>query len=242
MAVALTITPAFAATTSGTSITIDNIAPTGTNRLLCCTYSISTNQPNRTFTSMQKGTTDFTTTHQNVVNSYYMGGARSLVNPSTTSETVTAVVSGATDGAVMGVTGFEGVDQTTPTDTAQTSNGDNTDPTALSVTTAADDYVWGWLACGWNGAPAFVLQGDGTEQARLTENFAVGAIMYHDNASTPTSVEWGAGLGDDSAYAMGGVNINASVAGGGRIMSSLANDGGLAGHGGLAGQGGGLAG
>ena len=159
-----------------------------------------------------------------------------IKNPA--SATSVRVVISATATSVSGAFYYTGVDQTTPADTAVTSQGTGTSAT-VDVTSATDDMVVGSTAV--VNADAHTEGGGQTERWQETRGSAItGSGSDETGAATVThSVSWTSSV----AFVHGAFNMNAAAGGGGgRIMSSLAHHGGLAGKGGIAGIGGGLAG
>lgn len=221
MAVSVTLTPAQVTATSGTTVTITGVAPTGTGRVLIANYGHGGATGVINVSSLTKGATGFNGTPLWEANDglYNSGGCRYLLDPSTASESVTLTLSDTTDGAVLGVTAFDGVDTGgTPFGTASSSNGASTDPTAISISTETGDYVFYGTGSGLN--TQFLHEGTGTEQDNDIAGFAQAALAYGTDSSS-ISVEWGSGLGSTTWYVMGGVNLNAGGGGGGATPKFL---------------------
>lgn len=220
MAVNPTVTPAQATATSGTTLTISSVAPTGTGRIIMAAYSLSGASSVISASSIKKNTTDFDSTALWSANdgSFNSGGSGYMLDPSTASEDIILTTSGATDSAVFGVTVFDGVDTGgTPLGTPSSATGSNTDPAGIAISTSSDDYVFGAVAS--NITVTFSYQGGGTEQDNDATTFAQGALAYENNASS-ANVEWGNGLAQSCWLVMGGVNLNAGSGGGGRTTKN----------------------
>jgi len=173
----------------------------------------------------------------------------SLVAPAIGTNAVSVTYAGGSgnDFTVIGQQ-WDGVDQTTPvgtTDTAELLNATGGTGAQVGLTTDSES-TFAFGACRNSSNPATIGWSNGTLDIPGTigafnvgftfatgTNAATGALTaamtYSDDGQTPDTVAIG-------------IELNGSVAGGGRIMSSLAGSGGLAYHGGLAGRGGGLAG
>ena len=206
--------------TSGTTIAVTGFAPGGADRLIVAQAGSSSAD---SLSDINKNSVDFGDEQWALqIGGYWRFHQRSLTNPTTASESVTAnwPSGNNSDGLGLGVFSFTGVDQSTPLDTPVTSTGNSNDPAGLSITSETGDMVVGGIWCAWNTNATF--QGDGTERY----NFA--GIGSYDNGAGSTAVgaasvnvEWGGGTGYGNDFAMGGVNINAAAAGAADPMPPL---------------------
>lgn len=213
MAVGVTLTPAQVTATSGTTVTVPSVAPTGTGRVIIANYSASGASGVLGVSTLRKGSSDFNGTplweaNDGVFNS---GGCRYLIDPTTASENVVITFDGTTDSAVLGITAFENVDTAgTPLGTPSSATFSTSDPAGISISTSIDDYVFGGVAS--NLTVTFNYQGTGTEQDNDATTYAQAALAY-DNEATTSTVEWGNGTADGCWGIMGGVNLNAASGG-----------------------------
>lgn len=215
MTVSVTLTPIQGTATSGTTVTISSVAPTGTGRVILANFGASGASGVLSVSTLRKGATDFNGTPHWSANdgSFNSGGCYYLVDPATDSEDVVITFSGTTDGAVFGLTAFDGVDTGgTPFGTPNSSAGATENPAGIAISTNTGDYVFGGVGSGFN--TVFSFQGDGTQQDNDTAGFAQAALSYATHASS-VNVEWGGGSGSTTWYVMGGVNLNAGGGGGG---------------------------
>ncbi len=186
-------------------------------------------------TIAETGSCVVATHEQNVVIAY-------LANPGTSTETIT--VTGGESGR-MGIfaTTLSGADTSSPVDV--TDGQDITELvntiTTSATTTVTDTTVISCVNHGQAGS-SFTLTG-GTEVADFDPTSQDAAVGQSAEASAGTySHKWDIDSADVFRMGCASVAFKAAAAAGGRIMGSIAGQGGLSGMGGIAGQGGGIAG
>ena len=172
-----------------------------------------------------------------------------IVNPGTSSQ----VIDLTWNSGPTGETGFaftmSGVDQTTP---VYPTNGNvpatyttDTNP-ALTYDNPANSVIVYWKLHRQTGTPSFTLPTGFTERfsnelITSPANITV-KLWTMDQSGSQTGATVSSSMGASTGGVHGVIVFQPAAAAGGRIMSSLANAGGLAHLGGLAGRGGGLAG
>ena len=162
--------------TIGTSITVTNTTGTGENRLMLVGVSWNANTVARTISSVtftpNGGTAVNLTevrTQQVAPTMYRYAAIYSLTNPpsgQTGIVTVTFSIS-VTNGIVVGVANFKGVDQTTPLGTSNGASATNTTPSVTLTGLNGDELAFDTVFIGGNPAPTLTV---GANQTRLWTN------------------------------------------------------------------------
>lgn len=133
------------------------------------------------------------------------GSGWGLVDPTTGANNVVVTIDTSATQSAAGGTAFSGVDQTTPTEGANTASG-SASPAAVTISSESGDLV----ACGVASDDDDGFTAGGTElwqQAAIDDDTTHGAQTYAGSASV--NCQW---TTDNENWAAGGVNLNAEGA------------------------------
>ena len=138
-----------------------------------------------------------------------------------------------------GVVNFSGVDQTTPTSNAVSETAGSGNPNVTVTTNSDSDDLVVDSICK-RSSDAGTITSLQTEHWNVDDGGIKAGGSSEAGGTNPTEMDW-TFTGSNNQWSACGMLLNVTASSGGRIMSSLAHDGGLAGIGGIAGKGGGLA-
>ncbi len=236
-----------AAAASATSVTLSSFAVgAGADRLLV--VSVGIEEPTEASTVVSDVTFNGSSITQ-VRREIEAGGNNSicemweLLVPANTTADIVATAAGTCEAIKVNAMSFTGIkNQAFEAENGGSDNSDSQIPAGSTLTTATDSALM-VVACHIGATGAWTA---GT-------NFTLGTSNSGDGASLGDEYDLDAGTagsktvdmdkaGGNSRVAWVALSYELAAADGGRIMSSLANAGGLAGSGGIAGAGGGLAG
>ena len=185
--------------TVGSSLTVTNTTGTGDNRLMLVGVSWNANTIARTIASVtftpNGGTATNLTevkTQQIAPTMYRYAALYSLVSPpSGQTGTVTVAFSGSvTNGIVMGVANFAGVDQTTPLGSSNGASATNTTPSVTLTGLNGDELVFDTLFIG--GSPPPTLTNSTGQTQRWTNSISntSGAASTRQAAGASVTMSW----------------------------------------------------
>ena len=186
-------------TTSASGITLDNTTTgpaitspmsvahttgTGANRLML----VGISQKNRTIASVTYGSTPLTLVGENNINTNARVAIYQLVNPPSGTNTVTVNFSSAPDkGAIVSVTTYSGVHQTTPLGAFATAQNGGGTPTVTAVS-ATGDLVYDIIAC---RNEAVTVNGSQAQRWNLNSGSEInGAGSTKAGGASNTTMSW----------------------------------------------------
>ncbi len=187
--------------TVSNAITVTNTTGTGANRLMLVGLSWNANTLARTISSVTftpnggsaLGLTEVKT-QQPGTTAYRYAAIYSLLNPpSGLTGTVTATFSGSvTNGIVVGVANFAGVDQTTPLGTPAGAGTTNTAPSVTLTGLNGNELVFDTVFLGGNPAPALTAGANQTQRWNDSISNAGGAASTEQATAASVTMSWSA--------------------------------------------------
>ncbi len=178
-------------------ITVAHTTGTGANRLML----VGISQKNRTVTSVTYGATALTLVGENNLNSNARIALYRLINPPSGTANVVVNFSSAPDrGAVVNVTTYTGIDQTTPLGTFASQQAGSTNP-SVNVTSAGGELVYDVVSI--RNQPVTVTAGQTQRWNMSSGNEITGAGSTEPGAAT-TIMNWTSASTD---WALGAVPI-----------------------------------
>ncbi len=196
-------------TSGGSSITIP-LDVSGTNRLMLVGVSLNPNWDEWVDSVTWKGTEDLTLDGRVIVND---NDARveiwKLVAPTTGSGNVVVTFSAPLQlEAVAGAMTFTGVDQSTPLGNFASVIGNDSTPATVDVDSAADELVFGVVACEYSTVTTDLSQ---DERWNISVSNTNGAGSTETSAGATVTTSWAVDSPSGTHWAVGGVSIKPSV-------------------------------
>ncbi|MGA2243308.1 MAG: hypothetical protein ABSH11_14885, partial [Verrucomicrobiota bacterium] len=188
--------------TIGNSITVTNTTGTGENRLMLVGVSWNANTVARTISSVtftpNGGTAVNLTevrTRQVATNMYRYAAIYSLTNPPSgqTGVVIVTFSISVTNGIVVGVANFKGVDQTTPLGTSNGASATNTAPSVTLTNLNGDELVFDTVFIGGNPPPTLTVGANQTQQWTNSIFNTGGAASTKQATNASVTMSWTAG-------------------------------------------------